>query len=146
MKSWCGGEALFIVMLAVGATNARGTPFQIVSARDPSQAAPAGGSGDSYGPILTPDGRYVLFASAANNLVMNAGSSNPASLAIPAHLNVFLRDRTNGITTLASVNLNGIAGNGNSFPSGISTNGRYALFESTASDLVAGDTNGVSDI
>src|SRR5262249_16421586 len=67
-------------------------------------------------------------------------------LSIPAHLNVFVRDRTNGTTTLASVNLNGIAGNGNSLPVGISTNGRYALFESTASDLVSGDTNGVSDI
>ena len=37
-------------------------------------------------------------------------------------------------------------GNGDSFPTGISTNGQYALFESSASDLVAGDTNNASDI
>ena len=37
-------------------------------------------------------------------------------------------------------------GNGDSFPTGISTNGQFALFESRASDLVAGDTNNANDI
>jgi hypothetical protein len=138
-------SAVFLLLLA-GALDVSGTSFQLVSARDPSQAAPVGGSGDSYAPIVTPDGRYVLFASAANNLVVNASSNATPSLSIPAHLNVFVRDRTNGTTALASINLNGIGGNGNSFPMGISTNGQYALFESAASDLVPGDTNGVSDI
>jgi Tol biopolymer transport system component len=146
MKSWLQGRGFFLLLLLTGALGSSGAPFQLVSARDPSQDAPAGGNGDSYGPILTPDGRYVLFASTANNLVVNAGSNNVPSVSLPAHLNVFVRDRTNGTTTLASVNLNGAGGNGNSFPMGISTNGRYALFESVASDLVAGDTNGVSDI
>ncbi len=62
-------------------------------------------------------------------------------------MNVFLRDRINSTTTLVSLNLSGTGGgNADSFPTGISTNGRYALFESSASDLVANDTNNASDV
>jgi Tol biopolymer transport system component len=62
-------------------------------------------------------------------------------------LNVFLRDRTNHTTTLVSANLNGTGGgNGDSIPTGLSTNGLFACFESRASDLTVGDTNGVADI
>src|SRR6266581_4447772 len=123
---------------------ASAAPFRLVSARDSGQAPPSGGGGDSWGPILSPDGRYVLFASTANNLLLSSNAALP--IVGSPKLNVFLRDRTNGSTTLVSVNLNGIGGNGDSIPTGISTNGRYACFESTASDLVAGDTNGVKDI
>lgn len=123
-----------------------GAPFQTVSVRDPGQTAPAGGSGDSWAPILTPDGRYVLFASLANNLVLNT-TSNALPVSLAPHLNVFLRDRTSGQTTLVSANLSGTGGgNGDSLPTGISDDGRFALFESGANDLVDGDTNGVTDV
>src|SRR5678815_3425819 len=129
----------------LGLLSVRAAPFELISGRDPFQAPPSGGGGDSWGPILSSDGRYVLFASTANNLLLTSNNT-----ALPMHglakLNVFLRDRTNGSTTLVSVNLNGVGGNGDSIPTGISTNGRYACFESSASDLVAGDTNGVRDI
>jgi Tol biopolymer transport system component len=118
----------------------------LVSARDPSQAPPAGGGGDSLAPIISPDGRYVLFASLANNLMLNTNNL-PIPVVFPSKLNVFLRDRTNLTTTLVSVNLSGLAGgNGDSIPTGISSNGQYVLFESSASDLVPGDTNSASDI
>lgn len=66
---------------------------------------------------------------------------------IPCRFNVYLRDRLNQTTTLVSVNLSGTGGgNGDSFPTGLSTNGQFALFESNASDLVANDPNGVTDI
>lgn len=121
-------------------------PFQSVSVRDPSQTAPAGGSGDSWTPILTPDGRYVLFSSLANNLALNA-TSNALPVSLAPHLNVFLRDRTSGQTTLVSPNLAGTGGgNGDSLPTAISDDGRFALFESSAGDLVSGDTNGVTDV
>src|ERR1035437_5116689 len=121
-------------------------PFQLVSVLDPSQGPPAGGSGDSWAPIISPDGRYVLFASTANNLVLTS-NANPIPALCFQRLNVFLRDRTNGTTTLASVNLSGTAGgNGDSLPSAVSTNGLYAVFESSASDLVAGDTNNATDV
>ena len=49
-------------------------------------------------------------------------------------------------TSLVSVSLTGGAGNGPSFLDAVSPNGRYVLFDSRASNLVAGDTNGVQDV
>ena len=96
--------------------------------------------------MTSPDGRYVLFASTAGNLILNSNGVAIPSL-FPASMNVYLRDRTNGTTRLVSVNLSGTGGgNGNSWPQGISTNGQYVLFESVASDLVANDTNNASDV
>ena len=121
-------------------------PLQLVTALDPAQAPPAGGGGDSWTPIISPDGRYVLFASTANNLVLTS-NAHPIPASFPARFNVFLRDRTNATTTLVSVNLSGIAGgNGDSTPSALSTNGQYVLFESSASDLVPGDSNNATDV
>lgn len=106
----------------------------------------SGGAGDSMGAILSPDGRYVLFASAAANLV-SLETNSPLPVLFPAPLNVFLRDRSNATTTLVSVNMfaNG-GGNADSLPVDVSTNGRFVLFESSASNLVANDTNGVPDV
>ena len=88
----------------------------------------------------------MLFASRANNLALTRNDT-PIPAPVDQPLNVFLRDRTNQMTTLVSVNLSGAGGgNDDSFPTGVSTNGRYAVFESRASDLVPGDTNGFSDI
>ena len=143
---WQWRRGRLLVLIAGIALPAVGQPLQLQSLRDPEQAPPAGGGGDSWAPIISPDGRYVLFASSANNLV-RAGSTNPIPALFPAPINVFLRDRTNGTTTLVSVNFSATGGgNGDSWPSALSTNGQYALFESSASDLVAGDTNGLTDV
>ncbi|HKI68432.1 MAG TPA: S-layer protein, partial [Verrucomicrobiae bacterium] len=114
--------------------------------RDSSLPVVAGGGGLSGFPIVSSDGRYVLFASAANNLTtMSNGAPMPATLI--SSLNVFVRDRASNTTTLVSVNLAGTGGgNGDSLPVGISTNGQYVLFESVASDLVADDTNNANDV
>ncbi len=120
-------------------------PFQLVSQRGTSPA-PAGGSGDSWGAIISPDGRFVLFASTANNLVLTT-NGHALPIAGAPRLNVFLHDRTNNTTTLVSANLASIGGgNGDSIPTALSTNGRYACVESSASDLVSNDTNGVADV
>src|SRR5262252_4623326 len=115
------------------------SPARIVSARSPGVPLPAGGNGDSVAPVLSPDGRYVLFSSSANNLIPN-DNSQPG-------LNVFLRDRATNITVLLSPNWSGTGrANGNSRFASISPNGRYVAFESDATDLVQGDTNGTSDV
>lgn len=120
--------------------------IQPVSIRSPNQIPSAGGNGDSCLPVLSEDGRYVLFASTANNLVLTSNNI-PIPLLVPARFNVYLRDRTNQTTTLVSSSTNGIAGgNGDSFPVALSTNGQFALFESRASNLVAGDTNSAADV
>ena len=143
------GRWRFIELLVVvlGLTcRANGGPLQLISTLEPPQQPPAGGCSDSLAPIISPDGRYVLFASLANNLVLNS-SNLPIPASFPSKLNVYLRDRTNLTTVLVSVNLSGLAGgNGDSLPAGLSANAQYVLFESSANDLVPGDTNNAADI
>lgn len=119
---------------------------QLLSVPDTGQVAPDTGSGDSLCPIISADGRYVLFASTANNLV-TIGTNKPIPAVAPSPLNVYLRDRLTATTTLVSVNSSATGGgNDNSWPIAISTNGQFALFESAASDLVSGDTNKATDV
>src|SRR5262252_6799608 len=79
--------------------------LQSVVTNPPAQGLP-GGSGDSLNPVMSPDGRFVLFASSANNLVPN---TNRPALS-PPRINVFLRDRLSGTTTLISANMAGTGG------------------------------------
>lgn len=131
----CAGLwAVMFSLVLVG----RADGVRLVSSVAGNVNRPAGGNGPSVAPQLTPDGRFVLFASSASDLVTNRTDSFA--------LNLFLRDRASNTTTLVSANLNGNGGNGDSFPGQVSTNGRYVVFQSDASDLVSGDTNGVSDI
>jgi Tol biopolymer transport system component len=121
-------------------------PMQLLSFRGPAVSAPVSANADSALPILSPDGRFVLFASSADDLLVMTNGARMPKL-IPPPVNVFLRDRTNATTTLVSVNLIGTGGgNGVSLPAGLSPDGCYVLFESSASDLAFGDTNGVSDV
>src|SRR2546426_11868256 len=65
-----------------------------------SVSAPAStANSDSTAPILSADGNFVLFTSQADNLVTN---DNNGPL-----LDVFLRNLTNGATTLVSVTPDG---------------------------------------
>ena len=95
------------------------------------------GNGDSFEPSISPDGRYVAFDSAASNLV--AGDTN-------GYIDVFVRDRMLHRTYLVSVDSAGVQGNIGSFDPSISADGRYVAFQSSASNLVAGDSNGVEDV
>ena len=62
------------------------------------------------------------------------------------HVDVFVRDRVAGATTRVSVDTAGTQANHESAGPAISADGRYVAFQSAASNLVAGDTNGVSDV
>ena len=99
----------------------------------------AGGQadGDSFTPAISGNGRYVAFISSASNLV--AGDSN----SVP---DVFVRDRRNGATERVSVDSAGGEANRESFLPAISASGSDVAFYSSASNLVAGDTNGVPDV
>ncbi len=130
---------MLMLVCASGVAASKGAPAELISAREPSIAAPAGGDGSSVAPVLTPDGRFVVFSSAARNLV----PTNDGLLG----LNVFIRDRLSNSVSLVSVNLSGTGGgNFSSGFGGVSSNGQFVIFESEASDLVPGDTNGVKDI
>jgi len=138
MKWFVSVLATAVLVLSAAALPAA-TGLQLVSRREPGVALPAGGNGNSAPLTMSPAGRYVLFTSGARDLVTNDNSF--------FGMDIFLRDRLTKTTTLVSVNLSGTGGgNGDSAAGAISSDGRYVVFESAASDLVAGDTNGVSDI
>ncbi len=91
----------------------------------------------SYGAAISSDGRLVAFHSGATNLV--TGDTN-------ATYDVFLRDRVAGTTTRISVDSNGNQGDGLSENASMSADGRFIAFESFATNLVIGDTNGTWDV
>ena len=97
----------------------------------------AQGNGPSSRPSISSDGRYVAFESAATNLV--AGDTNAAS-------DAFVHDLQNGVTTRVSVTTAGGQANGASAAPAISGDGGAIAFESLATNLVTGDTNGVLDV
>jgi Tol biopolymer transport system component len=86
---------------------------------------------------ISPQGRFVLFTSKAGKLV--PGDTNRVR-------DVFVRDLRTGATHRISVSSAERQGNRPSIGVAISSGGRYCLFESAATDLVAGDTNGVTDL
>jgi Tol biopolymer transport system component len=87
---------------------------------------------------LNGDGRLVAFASFASDLVPNDFNQD---------CDVFVRDLTSGSNFLASAGLDGNPGlGGGSYSPVISANGRYVVFISGATNLVAGDTNRTSDV
>jgi Tol biopolymer transport system component len=132
------GTAALLVVLTLG-SDTEATPGQVLSARNPAVPLPAGANDNSAAPVLSSNGRFVVFTSAANDLIPG-GSRQP-------FLNVYLRDRNLDTTVLVSVRAGGTGGgNGHSTPGQASAYGRYVVFQSEASDLVPGDTNGVSDI
>src|SRR5690606_21221970 len=94
--------------------------------------------GSSFRPALSGDGRYVVFESTARNLV------SPRTADQITH--IYLRDTLAGTTTLVSANAAGAEGNGDSFQARVSDDGRFVVFASDASNLVAGDANGARDI
>ena len=139
-------KAGWSALSAFAAFSAAAAPLQIVSTLDASTSPTLAGGGNSSNPFLSADGRYVLFASTANNLALTSNNT-PLVPSRFQELNVYLRDRTNGTTTLVSVNFAGTSGgDGDSIPAGLSSDGRYALFESWADDLLPGDTNNASDV
>jgi hypothetical protein len=83
------------------------------------------------------DGRFVAFYSSADNLV--SGDTN-------ATWDVFVRDRKTATTTRVSVDSSGSEGDGGSVKPGISADGELVAFSSTATNLVASDTNGQEDV
>jgi hypothetical protein len=106
-----------------------------------SSTGAQGNSDPWYQSSVSDDGRYVVFASSATNLV-------------PPDLNgtfdVFLRDRVNGTTQYVSVASDGTQGNnmsgGTTGVCPITPDGRVVAFYSLSNNLVPGDTNGTIDV
>jgi len=91
----------------------------------------------SDAPAISSTGRYIVFDSVADNLV--TGDTNGVS-------DVFIYDRENCQTERVSVDASGVEGNGASELPYVSPNGRYVTFISSASNLIASDTNNQPDL
>jgi Tol biopolymer transport system component len=92
-------------------------------------------------PGISADGNRVAFSSDATNLDPgDSGDNNNGAT------DVFLRDRGAHQTLLLSKDKNGHSANGPSQYPSISADGTFVVFQSDASNLVDGDTNGHTDI
>lgn len=109
-----------------------GTTERVSVASDATQ-----GNENSIQPMLSPDGRYVIFTSTANNLVPNDTVAD----------DVFVHDRLTGMTERMSVTSDAMPPNDRSlaFPT-VSADGRVCEFASLATNLVPGDGNATSDV
>jgi Tol biopolymer transport system component len=93
-------------------------------------------NGTSVNPQLNADGRYVAFDSSAT--VLTAAPDRNETV------DVFVRDSATGTTTRVSLGPGGQEANGRSAHPAISADARWVAFESSATNLAAGDdANGV---
>jgi Tol biopolymer transport system component len=100
----------------------------------------ANGAQASYGggnPALSADGRWVVFESTSDDLV--AGDTNGES-------DVFVHDRASVAVVRVSVSSTGAEGDLGSYDASISADGRFVVFDSDADNLIAHDTNYVTDV
>jgi Tol biopolymer transport system component len=95
------------------------------------------GNAENVFPVLSADGRFAAFYGTSTNLV--PGDTDDRE-------DVFLRNRQTGQTGLVSVSTAGVKGNGDSWFPTMSADGRFIAFNSEATNLVAGDTNGRIDV
>jgi Tol biopolymer transport system component len=102
---------------------------ELISVRAADEAA--GLSRSAVG-AASADGRFVAFSSLAMGAV--------------DFPNIYVRDRDGAVTERVSLALDGARTNGASQNARVSADGRYVTFESWASNLVHGDTNGLKDV
>ncbi len=102
--------------------------------------------GESDGAVFSADGRYLVFTSAATDLVAGFIDGNGSDR------DVYRRDLNTGVTELVSAGLPRAGDDGrprgandqsetDPTPRAISPDGRYVLFESDATNLIAGMTS-----
>jgi Tol biopolymer transport system component len=94
-------------------------------------------SGSSSTPSISANGRFITFTSYSNDLVSNDTNNE---------VDIFVHDRVLAQTRRVSLNALGEQGNGSSFWSTISGDGKYVAFVSFASNLVLNDVNQVGDV
>ena len=112
-------------------------PGGTTTTRVSTSTAGAQGDGFSAAAAISADGRVVAFDSGAATLV--GGDTNSS-------VDVFVHDRQTGETIRVSVDSSGVEGDSASLSPSLSADGGLVAFESSATNLAAGDTNGVEDV
>lgn len=94
----------------------------------------------AYSPDITPDGRFIVFASEATNLTPAGGNECPWYEGPVPCAQIFVRDRKAQTTSVVSVSSSGVLADGQNYDPHISDDGRRIVFTSEAGNLVTGDT------
>ncbi len=147
------GHTIKFEVTPVGDDDVAGDPVQSDGIEITAGIGDGGGTGAAIIPVsnagelntdngscctaLSSDGRYAAYQSDATNIV--ADDTN-------GRTDIFVYDKMSGTNERVSVNNGGTQGNGNSNYPSISSDGRYVVFSSGSSNLVAGDTNNTDDI
>jgi Tol biopolymer transport system component len=99
-------------------------------------------------PAISDDGRFVAYASFERDQVHTDHNEYCQIIGSSATscADIILRDRIAQTTALVSLSSSGEQGNNQSLTPALSADGRYVAFESAASNLVGGDTNGAVDV
>lgn len=108
---------------------APGASAATVLSRTLVSTTPSGtaGNNDSFNSLMTPNGRYVTFSSYATDITSDTLP--------PGMPQVFLLDRQNNTRELVSRTTSGNAGNQDSYPLGISDDGRFVLMRSSSTNF-----------
>jgi Tol biopolymer transport system component len=128
------GAGVCAALAAAGSALATSLPERTFEISAPTGAGLSNGA--SANPVVSASGRFVVFESAATNL---------GPTVAPGVRNIYVVDVLSGVRRLVSVTAGGPA-NGDSTSAAISADGSTVAFQSNASNLVAGDSNGVADI
>lgn len=125
--------ALATLVLLVG-----GVPSAQASTNGITTPLPRGSSrtAHSFRPWTSADGRFVAFDSDSTTLV--PGDTNRAR-------DIFIHDRAMGQTSRVNLGVGGVEADDDSQRPTLSSDGRYIVFWSGATNLVSDDTNGVAD-
>ncbi len=92
---------------------------------------------DSQQPVVSANGSTIIFESFRRNLVANDNNGEQ---------DVFAYDVNTTAITRVSISSAGIEGDGRSGHPGVSSDGRYVVYESSATNLDTGDTNATLDV
>jgi hypothetical protein len=124
-----------VLLLAGLATSAR-------SASGDTELVSAGPNGQAFGVYdesgsVSANGRYVLFSASPTTFL--PGDHNEQQ-------DLFVHDRQGGVVDWVNVTPSGAQANDPAVHGAISGDGRFVAFASSATNLIAGDTNGQDDI
>ncbi|MEV7603720.1 hypothetical protein AB0O91_40755 [Kitasatospora sp. NPDC089797] len=97
--------------------------------------APTGAGGDAR---ISPDGRFALYALPVD------GVGRPGTHGI--RMDLYVRELATGRTTLVNTPLPGTTTTEGAYDPAMTADDRWVYFDSSADDLVPGDTNGQSDV
>jgi trimeric autotransporter adhesin len=95
------------------------------------------GNFSSLSPTISPDGQNVAFVSQADNLIADDTNFD---------YDIYVKNLASGVITRVSTSSSGVQANGASDIPRFTPDGQKILFTSSASNLVAGDTNGKIDL